>query len=77
MNINELYNSIPEELHGNIAVSASRVSITGRDGKAQAFELGAEVEGKAAKGFTMIKAREVKGCDGAVLAASYVPVITN
>jgi hypothetical protein len=61
MNINELYQLLPEDLHGNIAVSAAVVTITGQDGKAQTFELGAEVDSKAVEGRPVVRGKEIKG----------------
>jgi hypothetical protein len=75
MNINELYNSIPEELHGNIAVSGNSVSITHPGGKgATVYELGAEVESAPVKDAqptsAVVKAKEVKAVNTAALEAS-------
>jgi hypothetical protein len=65
MNIIEFYQSIPLELHGNIAVSAMAITITGKDGKAQAWEMGGDVEGQPVEGQPVegkltAKAKEVK-----------------
>jgi hypothetical protein len=69
MNINELYQSIPAEMQGNMAISATAVSITGKDGKAQTWELGAEVDGKAPEGMSVVKAKEVKAINLAMLVS--------
>jgi len=70
MNLNELYQNIPEELHGNIAVSATRVSITESGGKkANSYALGLEVESEPIDGMEVTKAKEVIGVDVEALKA--------
>jgi hypothetical protein len=58
MKMNELIESIPPELRGNLAVSAAGIILTHPDGKGStAYELGAESEAseKEIKGFDRAK----------------------
>jgi hypothetical protein len=72
MNINDFYASIPDHLKGNIAVSATRLTVTDTEGKVLSYELGLDVDSFAIKDATdktITRAKEVKAVDTKVLEA--------
>ncbi len=72
MNVNDFFRTIPEHLHGNIAVSATKLTITDKTGKGVAYDLGAEIDSLPVKdapaNTPVVKAKEVKSVNMAVLS---------